>query len=159
MVKMRIPCPSTIRIQMVLFIPKVLLVICMVTYNPHEILLLVTDFMLSLHPPAHFLIPLLSSTSSNGVLSVVCTIGFDGLLFLVVILNVWEDASAVYCDEPLSLATTSHGVCFHASLYLTQSHNVWWLVTVLSCRLFGTCTFVDQRRCRCSQVVFLSLLW
>lgn len=73
---------------MVLFIPKVLLVICMVTYNPHEIMLLVTDFMLSLRPPAHFLIPLLSSTSSNGVLSVVCTIGFDCLLFLVVILNV-----------------------------------------------------------------------
>ena len=30
---------------------------------------------------------------------------------------------------------------------------------MLSCGLFGTCTFVDWRRCQCSQVVFLSLLW
>ena len=47
----------------------------------------------------HILFRLLSSTCSNGVLSVVCSIGFGGLLFLIVILSGLEDASATYCDE------------------------------------------------------------
>ena len=98
--------------------------IFMVTRDPHEIMLLVTDaifmvdfssrevsgpsLMSPLHPAANFLIRrLLSSTSSNGVLSVGCTVGFGGLLFLIVILSGLQDASAVYWNEPWSLATTS----------------------------------------------------
>lgn len=58
------------------------------------------NFYVALASTSTLLIPLLSSTSSNGVLSVVCTIGFGGLPVLIAIPSVCEDASVVYCDEP-----------------------------------------------------------
>ena len=68
------------------------------------------SLMFPLHPAAQFLMWVLTSISSNEVLTVGCTKSFVGLLFLMVIRGGLDETSVVCCGEAWSLATTSSRV-------------------------------------------------